>query len=232
MTMPRLLVSLPLVTALVLAAAGPLGAQETAAPAPPGRAEMGLDSLLAELRSLDEALALEPADRTLASLRLDALYRVGVHEKWAVKAGLAALDSLPAETPADSALPLAYRGAFRTLMGKHAFWPHSKISHVRHGMSLLDRAVEIAPESARIRYLRLTSGYYLPGLFGRGDEVRADFAALIGLLPVAREEFPPRLYVEACRFVLENGELSGAERASLLGAAKPVQEYGAETDRR
>ncbi len=228
MIMPRLMVSLSLAAALVLAAAGPLRAQEPEAPVPPDRTELGIDSLLAELRTIDEALAREPADRSLAFRRLDALYRAGVHEKWAAEAGLASLDSLPTETPSDSALSFAYRGAFRTLMGKHAFWPHSKINHVRRGMSLLDRAVGIAPESARIRYLRLMSGYYLPGLFQRGDEVRADFMALSRLLPHARWEFPPRLYAEVCRFVLENGDLSGAERALLHDLVVPLpQDDGA-----
>ncbi|MGD8278939.1 MAG: hypothetical protein PVH00_12960, partial [Gemmatimonadota bacterium] len=195
---------------------------ETDAPPPPDRETMAMDSLLAELRDLDEARANEPSDRALALRRVGALYLIGVHEEWAVKEGLAALDSLPLESPADSALPLAYRGALRVLKGKHAFWPHSKVGHVRRGLSALDRAVDMAPGSARVRYLRLLSGYYLPGLFRRGDEVREDLAALAVLLPDARAELPPNLLVEITRFVLENGDVSGPERAELRKLVSPA----------
>lgn len=194
----------------------PLTAQdEMEAPEPPSREEMRIDLLINELRCVEEELARDPGNRELAYRRVGALYLVGVQEKWAVEKALAALDSLDAGTAADSALSLAYEGALTTLRGKHAFWPHSKLRHVRSGLSQLDRAVERDPASARIRYLRLMSGYYLPGIFGRGDEVRADFTALVRLLPAAAAEFPRRLYEEICRFVLANGGLEETEAEVL-----------------
>jgi hypothetical protein len=198
--------------------AGPALAQAAAGtePVPPSRDAMGFAQLLEELRAAEAALAVEPSSRELALRRLGALYLVGVQEKWATRTGLAALDSLPpAPAPGDEALPEAYRGAFTVLLGKHAFWPHDKLKHVRNGLAALDRVVERSPDSARIRYLRLMSGYYLPGLFGRGDEVRADFAALARLLPGAAPEFPPRLHREIVRFVLENGGLAEPDRERL-----------------
>lgn len=203
---------------LFLAAAAPLpliAQEEMEAPVPPSREEMRMDLLIAELRSVEEELARDPGNRELAYQRIGALYLVGVQEEWAVKDALAALDSLDSTEPADSTMSLAYRGALTTLRGKHAFWPHSKLRHVRSGLSQLDRAVEHDPASARIRYLRLMSGYYLPGIFGRGDEVRTDFEALAQLLPGAAAEFPRRLYEEVCRFVLENGEL-GVDDTEVL----------------
>lgn len=209
-----------------LVVAWPAAAQaapDSAAPAPPSRAEMRFELLLEELRAAEAALESDPGNRESALRRLGALYLVGVQEKRAVEAGLRAIDSLPPDPEAaDDAMALAYRGAFTVLRGKHAFWPHDKLRHVRHGLDLLDRAVASLPASARIRYLRLMSGYYLPGLFGRGDEVRADFAALADVLPAAAPDFTPRLHREIVQFVLENGRLeapvSDALRRSIGGS--------------
>lgn len=219
MSGPGLRLLAPLMAASLWLGARPAAAQaQGGEPVPPSREAMGFDVLLEELRSAEAALALDPSDRELGLRRLGALYLVGVQQKRAVETGLAALDSLPPDPQAsDDAAALAYRGAFTVLLGKHAFWPHHKLGHVRKGLGMLDRAVESMPASARIRYLRLMSGYYLPGLFGRGDEVRADFSALATLLPDAAAEFTPRLHAEIVRFVLENGRLTDAEREALSG---------------
>jgi phytoene/squalene synthetase/geranylgeranyl pyrophosphate synthase len=172
------------------------------------------------IRTLDSYLAETPDDLHVALERVAALWLLGVDEEDAVKQGIAGLDTIASRwsdriEPGTRSLMLAYRGGLETLRGKHAFWPHDKVRHVRAGFSHLDEAVRGAPDNARIRYVRLMSGYYLPGFFGRSDEVRADFDALGRLLPDARESFPPDVFPAVVRFVLSKGDLSDDVRSRL-----------------
>jgi hypothetical protein len=66
-----------------------------------------------------------------------------------------------------------------------------------------------------VRYIRLMSGFYLPGFFGRGDEVDSDMAALIRLLPDAGDRLPAELLPEVVAFVLEHGDPAPADRSAL-----------------
>ena len=156
--------------------------------------------------------------------RLGALYLVAVEEDSLVDVGARAVDSL--RTAPGSVTPArldGYDGAFTVLRAKHAFWPHHKLAHVRAGLGTLDTAVAAAPDDPVIRYLRLMSGFYLPGLFGRGDEVAADFAALARLLPHAGEDFPGPMLGTVTRFVLENGDIP-PPRARALEALLELHE--------
>ena len=112
----------------------------------------------------------------------------------------------------------AYTAALTVLRAKHAFWPHVKLRHLRAGLPSLDRLVAQCPSQVEVRYLRLLSCYFLPDLLGRTDSVRKDFAALARLLPEVRTEYPPRLYRNMVRFVLERGKPSRKARSHLQAA--------------
>lgn len=209
--------------AIMLLAAGPARATSQDGPmshssdVPQSMSEPTLEERLA---GLEAVLARDPADTAAVFERLGTLWLMGVSDEAAVRAGLAALDTLEAgaSLAGDGMLApraLAYRGAFRALLGKHAFWPHQKLNHVLDGLAMMDRAVGSSPEDPQIRYLRLTTGFHLPGLFGRGEKVAADFAALASLLPGSRDRFPGGLYEQAVRFVLDNGELGEQQRIEL-----------------
>jgi hypothetical protein len=203
-------------------AATPAAAQNDDTPGARDGAVAAID-LSARLADVEARLELRPADVGLALERLGTLWLIGVDREDAVRAGLASLDTIDAAEPvrSDSVLAAratAYRGAFRALQGKHAFWPHDKLNHVRDGLGLLDRAIDASPDDAQTRYLRLMTGFYLPGLFGRGDEVAADFDALAALLPDSRADFPGELFEEVVHFVLENADISEPLRAGLRAA--------------
>lgn len=147
--------------------------------------------------------------------RVRQLYLESVEREGAIAEGLRALES---EAP--SPLADAYRGALITLRAKHARWPVARVRHLRAGLPLLDGAVRARPDQAEIRFLRLLSCFYLPGVLGRGGSVREDLAALARLLPGAGATFGP-LYPAAVRFVVEHGTLTEAQRAALLQALEP-----------
>jgi hypothetical protein len=172
------------------------------------------------LRDVERRLAEAPDDLRLHSERLGTLYLLAVELEDAVEAAYTAIDTIRTRFDADAGSALdarlvAYDGALTTLRAKHAFWPHHKLGHVRRGMSILDRAISLEAEDAVIRYLRLMSGFYLPGLFGRHDEVREDLAVLARLLPAARVDFPGRMFHTVVRFVLDNGRVTAADRRVL-----------------
>lgn len=148
-----------------------------------------------------------------------ALYFQAVDVESAVGEGLAVLDTLdriwPPGSGPSTALRQAYRGAFTTLRAKHGWWPPDRLKYTKRGLELLDRAVAAAPDDPEARYLRLMSGFYLPGLFGRANEVRQDLAVLATLLPAAHGVYPEAVYVAVVAFVLRHAELSHAERAAL-----------------
>jgi hypothetical protein len=173
------------------------------------------------LREIEGQIASQPRDLAAHIRRLDILYLLGVEDEDYVEAGFESLDDLETRfagelRAADQVDRItALRGALTTLRAKHSFWPHHKLGHVERGMALLDDAVAGKPDSAPVRYLRLMSGFYLPGILGRKDEVEADFQALVELLPDARADFPPDLYPVIVDFVLHNAALSDEQRIAL-----------------
>ena len=156
--------------------------------------------------------------------RLRELYYAAVEDRVAIAAAMEEIEALRDAGLARSgsrraAVLDAYVGALTTLRAKHGRWPPDRLRHLNDGLHLLDEAVADAPDVAEIRYLRLMSCYYLPGILGRGSTVREDFAALKRLLPDAAGEFPPELYRVIVSFVVENGEPGPEERAMLEAAA-------------
>ena len=117
----------------------------------------------------------------------------------------------------DAPVYRAYDGALVILKGKHAIWPPSKLKYVRRGLEVLDAQVRAQPSNVEIRYLRLLSCYYLPGILGRGWSVDDDFERLAELLPEAKDAYPPELFETMVRFVLEHGAPTDERRTELLG---------------
>jgi 15-cis-phytoene synthase len=153
-----------------------------------------------------------------------------VEESSAVAAGLdavarARLDVTPEAAAAGSAngaeverLLTAFEGSFLALRARHGGWPRERLRWLRQGFDRMDAAVAAGPGMAEVRYIRLMSGFYLPGFLGRGDGVRSDLDALASLLPASRDRFPASLYPEVVRFVLEHAELDHDARRDLESA--------------
>jgi hypothetical protein len=159
----------------------------------------------------------DPLDRVRAE------YYAAVEEEAAIARGMQTIEAIRARGrhPPGSdgaALLEAYRGALITLRAKHGSWPPFRLRDLREGLAVLDAVVSRHPDHPEVRYLRLMSCYYLPGVLGRSGSVRDDFRALARLLPGARGRYPPALYESVVRFVLENGRPAAAERARLEAA--------------
>lgn len=158
---------------------------------------------------------LKAEDDRLRALRED--YFEAVENASAVEGVLEDAERLrnEAHAPPTGAKAEAYRGAGLTLRAKHGWWPPSRLRHLNEGFAVLDSVVAEHPEMVEPRYLRLMSGFYLPGILGRGDVVEKDFAALARLLPHAKGEYPGELYAAMVRFVRAWDSISRRDRERL-----------------
>ncbi len=159
-----------------------------------------------------------PADPALDAVAR--LWRMGVDDEGAVDAGLDVIASLRAGRRPTPSSPLdlllrAYEGSFTALRGKHGSWPPARLRALRSGFGLMDAAVAAAPDDPRLRYIRLRSGFHLPGIFGRKTEVDDDLAALARVLPERAGAFDDDALAEVVAFVLQHGAPSPSARRVL-----------------
>lgn len=119
---------------------------------------------------------------------------------------------------------MAYQGAVQVVRAKHGLNPNRKMRFLKAGLPLLDSAVAAAPHQPEIRYLRLVSAYYLPFFLGRKPIAKEDFKALAGLLPAAKDAYPPRWFLSVARFVAEKGDLEDGQRRALEASMREVAE--------
>lgn len=155
--------------------------------------------------------------------RVRQLYLSAVQDESSIARGMRALREVRAAggvragSGLDAALT-AYDGALTTLRAKHGTWPPARLKHLRDGLAMMDTVVAAHPDHPEVRYLRLMSCYYLPGILGRTASVREDFAALARLLPQANGEYPPELYAAITHFVLRHGSPTAGQRRALEAA--------------
>lgn len=98
-----------------------------------------------------------------------------------------------------NAVALAYRGSLWTMRARDAWWPPSKLNHLRRGGAELDRAVEIAPDNIMVRLIRGINGLGLPAFVGRLPTSLEDFIVLLRhpALPEQTRELKVAVYYYA-----------------------------------
>lgn len=178
-----------------------------------------VDSLTTQLDRLQTRLERRPRDVGLRLSRLRVHYALSVVEEEHVERALSEIERIRVLGGAavSSSLLEGYTGALRVVSGKHAFWPHQKLSRVKEGLELLDDCIAEEPHDVELRYLRLVSTFYLPFFFKRGDSAAADLKAVVSLLQKPDEAQPDDVLVPALDFVLQKADLDPELRARFTG---------------
>jgi tetratricopeptide (TPR) repeat protein len=97
---------------------------------------------------------------------------------------VAALQRAHALVPGDPEV-IAYLGSARTLVARDSWNPFSKLAELREGTALIDRAVDVAPESVTVRLVRANSRLRLPAFLDRADDARGDLERIVTLAACA-----------------------------------------------
>ncbi|TVP43125.1 MAG: hypothetical protein EA350_14180 [Gemmatimonadales bacterium] len=193
--------------AAALAGVPPLAAQ-SGAPSPDrpgadGTGEVHLpddarSTALADLAALDVCFASRASSPEADLQRLRTLYLLAVDDKPGLERAWGAHRKLVtsgwARTPGGRAVVDGYRGALIALEARHGFWPHARIRDLRQALDLLDGLVEASPTQEEVRYLRLVSTAFLPGILGRSGTVDTDLEILARRLPQVTGRYPLRTW--------------------------------------
>jgi tetratricopeptide (TPR) repeat protein len=70
---------------------------------------------------------------------------------------------------------MVYYGSLLTLKGRDAFLPWSKLSYVKEGCAVMDKAVQLDPKNIRLRIRRAMNNIKLPNTFNRQTYYLQDF---------------------------------------------------------
>ena len=108
-----------------------------------------------------------------------------------------------------------YIGALVALKGKHAFFPHTKLKWVKHGLVLMDNGLQKDPNDLEALFIHGSTCYYLPFFFRRGDDAQRDFRKIIKLMPLAIDAYDQKLIKHVIIFLLENVRLTDGEKTYL-----------------
>ncbi len=75
----------------------------------------------------------------------------------------------------DSALVLGYQGISDAMLADHSFFVLTKYIHFKEGKEKIERAIEMEPHNAELRYLRMLIQLNTPGFLGYNDNIEEDF---------------------------------------------------------
>ena len=130
----------------------------------------------------------------------------------------------------DEPLLLAYRGSLYLLESSWAMAPWRKGKLAKQGLTMMDKAVSLAPQDVEVRFVRAATTMRLPGIFRRGDESDADFATLAPLVAAAVRsgKLEPRLGTAALHSHAVNRDKAG-DRTAARTACKEAIAIGPET---
>ena len=158
--------------------------------------------------------------------RVTRLYQRGLAgDKNAVVECIAALESILKSEPGNQ-LARVYLGSAYTLRSRDLGFGPKKLSTLTKGVSLMDEAVNAAPDNARVRLVRALTSESLPFFLGRHKAARDEFYALVEI--VHRD--PSRLsgndqqllYLNAGLVAKGDGDKQMAAKFWRLGLTKPA----------
>jgi hypothetical protein len=138
-------------------------------------------------------------------------------------------EAVLAKTPTND-LARAYLGSSYALKAKHSFFPPTKLSSLKKGKALMEKAVETSPNKPRVRMVRAIAYYKVPKRFGTRPTSISDFETLLAEVKKSKSSLKANekqaiLYYASLAFAEENHQ-SAAEAKLLCHKINPNSEYG------
>ncbi len=113
------------------------------------------------------------------------------------------------------ALLLAYCGATRALMAKHAVNPYSKLKYLKEGSALLNSAVDKNPTQIEVRYLRYSVEKNVPDFLDYRQHLESDKKVIVDAILAGKHGLDKPILKNVVAYMLKNAELDGATKAKL-----------------
>lgn len=113
------------------------------------------------------------------------------------------------------ALLLAYCGATRALMAKHAMNPYSKLKYLKEGSAMLNTAVDKNPKQIEVRYLRFSVEKNVPDFLDYKQHLQADKKAIVDSIIAGTHGLDKAVLKDVVAYMLKNADLDAASKAKL-----------------
>lgn len=85
-----------------------------------------------------------------------------------------ALNTLLETCPKDQPLYAGYRGAVNMLKAQHAYMPTSKLQYFNKGKTMIESAIQAAPNEVELLFLRFTIQTNVPSFLGYNANITQD----------------------------------------------------------
>jgi len=111
---------------------------------------------------------------------------------------------------------IAYQGVAEALLAKVVWNPFTKINYLKTSRDNLQQAVNQAPENIEIRFLRLSTQYYLPSIMGFSSNLPEDKAAIMkNIESLDQEELDGQLLKFIFEFMIDSNLCSNEEMQKI-----------------
>jgi hypothetical protein len=131
------------------------------------------------------------------------------------------LDKLLSNQKLQNNLMLAYYGATKGLLAKHASNPFNKLSYLDESLKHINSAVNKEPNNIEIRYIRFTIQSQIPEFVGKSKDFYTDKYFLISAVEKAKiSKNNKNQLEEICEFLIQYGKCTAAEKNSLSSILK------------
>ena len=112
---------------------------------------------------------------------------------------------------------LAYKGMCETMLAQFAFLPTTKYSYWVAGKEKIEKAIQLAPNDAEVRYVRLLIQLNCPSFLGYNDAIDQDLALFTS--KITNQGFSQK-QINTFVLYLSNAEHITSEQKQKLNALK------------
>lgn len=118
----------------------------------------------------------------------------------------------------EDVLLLAYCGATRALMAKHALNPYSKLKYLKEGSAMLNQAAQKNPKQIEVRYLRFSVENNVPDFLDYRQHLASDKKVIVDAILSDTHGLSKEVLKDVVAYMLKNAELDPATKAKLTKA--------------